>query len=116
MQQTVLFIPYADHYLVGDPQAPAPWIGTNPAALAALHRIVQARGAWCNVGEAGGSLNRNAMNQRLRNAAKALAYVSPLLAGELCRGLTSTRDKDDGGTKWRYDRHAAMVYIETRPY
>lgn len=114
MQKTVLFIPNGNYYLVGDPQAPAPWMGTNPDALAALHRIVEARGYWCSVDD-GGALNRNAMNMRLRNAAKALAYVSPLLAGELCRGLTSKRDKDDGRVKWRYDRRDAIVYVETRP-
>jgi|GEM_PF-5993402 len=56
MQPTVLFIPDADHYLVGDPQAPVPWVGDNPDALASLHRIVEARGGWVSVDAFGGSL------------------------------------------------------------
>src|SRR5690606_30747035 len=115
MQQTVLFVPHADYYLVGDPQAPQPWAGDNPDALAALHRIVERRGAWCNVDAFGGSLSHSAMHQRLHNAAKALACVSPLLADELRRGLAGRRDRDDGRIKWRYDRHGALAYIETRP-
>lgn len=116
MQQTVLFIPNTDHYLVGDPDAPAPWVGGNPDALAALHRLVTMRGSWCNVDEFGGSVGRSAVHQRLHNAAKGLAHVSPLLAGELRRGLASTRNKDDGRILWRYDPRGSVAYIETRPY
>ena len=112
MQLIVLFIRKADHYLVGDPQAPAPWLGSNPDALAALHRIVEGRGGWVNVDSFGGSLSASAMHQRLHNAAKALAYASPLLCNELRRGLVGKRI--DGRAVWRYDRHEALAYIETR--
>src|SRR5690606_16258251 len=96
--------------------APQPWVGDNPDALAALHRIVEMRGAWCNVDTFGGSLRHSAMHQRLHNAAKALAYVSPLLADELRRGLISQRYMHDGvRVRWRYDKHGALAYIETRP-
>jgi hypothetical protein len=119
MLQTVLFIPYAEHYLVGDPDTPRPWAGDNPDALAALHTIVNGRGSWCAIESFGGSLGRTAMHQRLHNAAKGLAHVSPLLTGELRRGLTSKRVEDDQGNVrilWRHDPSGALAYIETRPY
>lgn len=120
MKQTVLFIPYADHYLVGDPAAPHPWTGDNPDALAALYSIVNARGGWCTLDSFGGSLSRSAVHQRLHNAAKGLAHISPLLAGELRRGLASKMTKEDDPTKrrviWQYDPRGSLAYVETRAY
>lgn len=114
MQQTALFVEHAGYYFVGDPASPAPWIGANPDALAALHRIVSMPGAWCDVQAFGGSRAADATHHRLRNAAAGLTLVSPLLAEELRRGLKRKRSID-GRTLWRYDPHGATAFIETRP-
>lgn len=113
MLATVLFVKQGDHYLIGDPDNPQPWVPANPAALAALHTLVGHSGWRIEVTNSGGvSKARSAQYQRLAKAGRALRAVSPALAQELVRGLQS-RLQADGRLLWRYDRFGALVRIET---
>ncbi len=115
MLVTVLFVKQNDHYLVGDPDNPQPWVPANSAALAALHTLVMVPGWRAPVEYSGGvSKARSAEHQRLVNAARAMRVACPILSQELLRGLRS-RKQADGRILWRYDRLGSLVRIVTAP-
>lgn len=113
MLATVLFVKQGDHYLIGDPDSPQPWVPANPPALAALHTLVTVPGWRIEVTNSGGvSKARSAEYQRLVHAARAMQAACPVLSKELLRGLGSKRQAD-GRLLWRYDRAGALARIET---
>lgn len=114
---TVLFTKGTNFYLVGNPDCPRPWLSRNEAALDALHFVIARPGAWCHLPNSGGSNSPSAVHQRLHNAARAIAFVSPLLATEIHRGLHRKTVKCGHAARilWRYEPRGAIAFIETRP-
>ncbi|KAA0889932.1 hypothetical protein [Pusillimonas sp. ANT_WB101] len=113
MSNIVLFEKRQGYYLVGDPKAPVPWVGDNPEALHALHEMASYQAWHALAGMSGGVDSASASYQRLRNAARGLERVAPLLAAELERGVK--RKTSGRHTLWRYDSKGALAFVETRP-
>ncbi len=113
MLPTILFLRADGLFLIGEPDTPAPWVGSNPGALAALHHLVDRQGHWFQLPDLEGA--PPAVRGRLRAAALGMRYAAPLLTADLIRGLHG-RQVDDGAARylWRYDPRGALVRIVTR--